>query len=255
VRGQVSVTLVAEQHPRGITLQAVGTEFTNWGVQPSFIARTHCLDRSIDLWKPQREGEALPPGTHAFPFAIELPPTLPPSFDGLLTEIGYGLKAKVDLPRHVDLHAEAGFIVVATLPAVEDKPVHIEARDDTGRYMALDLPRTVYRLGQTIEGVVHLTRPREARARRLTVELLSRERGNAQGVWTDYVEREADVRIELEHVVEDSAYPFTFKLPDSAAPTYSGEHSELSWRVVARLDAPRSPDLIAEAGIVVGEVG
>ncbi len=254
VRGRVVFTLAGEQHPRSVSLHAVGTEFTNWGAEPTYIARTHPLDRTVDLWRPAREGEALPAGTHTFPFAIDLPTDLPPSFDGLLTEIGYGLRAKVDLPMHVDKHADAGFIVLAAAPPLADEPVSSQTHDESGRQLTLELPKSAYLLGEFIGGTLRIVRPPSAgRSRRLIIELLSRERGSAQGVWTEYVEREADFRVELEHVVEDVAYPFAFKVPDSAAPSFRGEHSELTWHVAARLDVARAHDLVAEVEVTVTE--
>jgi len=253
VRGRLVLTLSSEQHPRSITLHAVGTEFTNWGTQPSYIARTHPLDQAIEVWKAAAESSALPAGTHAFRFEIVLPPYLPPSFDGMLTEIGYGIRAKVDLPRHVDMHAEAGFVVLASVPAVVDPPAPVEAHDASGREIKLVLPRSVYRLGETVEGTARVIRAGEGRARRLTIELLSRERGGAQGIWAEDVEREAESRVELEHVAGDMTYPFTFKVPDWAVPTFRGEHSALTWHVRARLDVARMPDLIAEVEVTIVE--
>lgn len=253
VRGQVVLASEGELHPRGVSLHAIGTEFTNWGTQPAYIARTHSLDQHVELWTPAREGEPLAAGTYTFPFAIDLPPDAPPSFDGLLTEIGYGLRAKVDLPRHIDLHAETGFIVLAAAPVGEDKAIQVEAHDESGRRIQLSLPRSVVRLGDTLEGVLRITRPGEGRSQRVIVELLSRERGSAQGVWTEYVDREADLRIELEHVQADSSYPFAFKVPDSAAPTFSGAHSELSWHVGARLVVAHAPDVVIGATLTVVE--
>jgi hypothetical protein len=253
VRGRLALTLASEQHPRRISLHAIGTEFTHWGAQPAYIARTHPLDRIVDLWRPAREGESLPAGAHTYPFEIALPPNLPPSFDGVLTEIGYGLKAKVDLPFHVDLRAEIGLIVLAQVPAIAEPTAPVTAHDESGRQIGLELPRSVYRLGETIRGSVRIARPGAGRSRRLVIELLSRERGSAQGIWAEDVEREADSRVELEHVAEDSSYPFAFKVPDSAAPTFQGEHSELNWHVRARLDVARSHDLIAEVKVTIVE--
>jgi len=253
LRGQVVMNLAGEQHPRRISLHAIGTEFTNWGVQPAYIARTHPLDQTIDLWKPAREGESLPTGTHTYPFEIILPPNLPPSFNGVLTEIGYGLKAKVDLPMHIDMHAEAGFVVLAPVPALAEPPTPVTAHDESGRQIALELPRSVYRLGETIGGSMRIARPGAGRSRRLTVELISRERGSAQSIWAEDVEREADARVELEHVAEESTYPFTFKVPESAVPTFRGGHSELTWHVRARIDVARSQDLTAEIEVTIIE--
>jgi hypothetical protein len=247
------LALTTDQHARSASLHAIGTEFTNWGAQPTYIARTHPLDQTVELWKPAQEGELLRAGEYTFPFTIELPAGLPPSFDGLLTEIGYGLKAKVDLPMHVDWRAEVGFIVLATVPAGEDGPASAEAQDELGRRLVLELPRTVYRLGEAMSGSVRLSRPDGDRSRRLTVELISRERGHAQGVWTEYAEREADFRVELEHVGQDVTYPFAFKVPDSAAPSFQAEHSELAWHVSARLDVARAHDLVAEASVTIVE--
>ena len=248
------LSLDGEQHPRQITLRAIGTEFTNWGAEPAYIARTHVLDQTLELWKPAREGDALPAGAHAFPFAVELPPDLPPTFEGMLTEIGYGLRAKVDLPRHIDLHAEAGFIVLAIVQSPEDTPVAVDASDESGRAIALELPRSAYRLGDAVSGTVRVVRTGEGQARRLTMELLSKERGSAQGVWTEHVEREADVRIELTHATEGATYLFTFTIPDSAVPSFSGTHSSLAWHVSARLNVARAQDLVAETEIAVVEI-
>lgn len=253
VRGRVVLTLSGDCRSRGVVLNAIGTEATSWGAQPTYIARTRPLDRALDLWRPQRAEDALPAGAHDFPFAIELPADLPPSFEGILTEIGYGLKAKVDLPYHIDLHAEAGFLVMARAPSNEDAPASVEARDESSRRIVLELPRTVYRLGEAVSGVVRLARPIDDRSRRLTVEIQSRERGEAQGIRAEHVEREADVRIGLEHIAGDSEHPFTFRTPNSATPTFNGGHSELAWYVAARLDIPREPDLIVETKLVVTE--
>jgi len=253
VRGNLVLTLAAEQHPRGVSLHAIGTEFTNWGAEPVYIARTHPLDHTLEVWKPARDGDALPAGTHTFPFAIDLPADLPPSFDGLLTEIGYGLKAKVDLPMHIDMRAETGLIVLAAVPPLIDAPASIETHDEAGRQITLELPKSVYQLGETISGMLHVARSGAGRSRRLIVELLSRERGSAQGVWNEHIEREADLHVELEHVTEDAAYPFTFRVPDSAAPSFSGEHSELTWHVSARLDIARAPDVVVETTVIVVE--
>lgn len=253
VRGQVFVTLTDDPHPRSVTLQAIGVEYTNWGTQPTYIARTHALDQHIDLWRPAREGETLPAGAHTFPFAIDLPATLPPSFDGILTEIGYGLKVKVDLPRHIDLHAEAGFIVLAAT-SVGDKPAaSAEARDADGRQLRLELTQSVYRLGEAIGGTVSVAGLDAGGLRRVTVELVARERASAQGIWMEHVEREADLRVELEHVAADSMYTFQFRIPDSAMPAFTAEHSELAWYVTAQLNVARSPDLTVEAKIIVIE--
>lgn len=255
VRGTLVVTLDADHRPRGITLQAIGTEFTNWGAQPAYIARTHPLDQTLQIWKPAHDGEVLPSGRHEYLFAIDLPANLPPSFDGVLTEIGYGLKAKVDLPLHIDMHAEVGFIVLAPVPAIAEPPQPVMAHDDSGRHITLELPRSVYRLGETLSGVVRVARPGAGRSRRLTVELLSRERGSAQGIWAEDAEREADARIELEQVAEDTDYPFAFKLPESVVPTFRGQHSELIWQVRARLEVARAHDLIAEVEVTLVEPG
>lgn len=253
MRGRLVLTLATDQHPRRVSVHAIGTEFTHWGVEPAYIARTHPLDHLVEVWKPAQEGDALPAGVYTYPFAFDLPANLPPSFDGIVTEIGYGLKAKVDLPRHIDLHAEIGFVVLATAPALADKPVSSEAQDESGRQITLELPQSVYRLGEPINGMVRLVRPGAGRSRRLTVELFSRERGSAQGVWTEHVEREADLHIELEHVVEDITYPFTFTVPDSATAVFSGEHSELTWHVRAQLDVARAHDLVADVQVTVVE--
>jgi hypothetical protein len=253
VQGRLIVSVAGELHPRGVSLHAIGTEFTNWGAEPAYIARTHLLDQAIELWTPAHAGDALPPGEHTFPFAIELPSDLPPSFEGVLTEIGYGLRAKVDLPRHVDLHAEVGFGVLASALPAADSPARAQARDGSGRQITLELPKSVYQLGEMIGGAVRVERLDIGRARRLAIELLSRERGGAQGVWTEHVEREADFRVELEHVAEDATYPFTFRAPDSATPSFSGAHSELSWHVAARLDLARAQDLVAEVMVTVVE--
>ena len=253
VRGKVIAVFESDQHPRSVTLHAIGTEFTNWGTQPTYVARTHPLDQAIELWRPRPAAEVLRAGTHDFPFAIGLPARLPPTFDGMLTEIGYGLRAKVDLPRHVDLHAEKGFAVLAIVPALAEAPAPVTAHDTSGRELTLELPRSTHRLGQTFSGCVHLARPGEGRSRRLTLELLSCERGSAQGVWAEHVEREADLRVELEHVTDASTFSFSFQVPDSAMPTFCGDHCELTWRVAARLDVARGHDLVAEAEVIVVE--
>ena len=48
-------------------------------------------------------------------------------------------------------------------------------------------------------------------------------------------------------------YPFTFKVPDWAAPTFRGEHSALTWHVRARLEVARTHDLMAEVEVTIVE--
>lgn len=254
MRGKVILTVEKELHPRGISLHAIGTEFTNWGTHPEYIIRTHPLDDMYDIWKPKRDSNVLAVGQHQYPFAIKLPSSLPPSFDGMLTEIGYGLQVKVDLPRRFDLHARTSLVVLCSNEDRGDDGVAVKTQDDTGRQLELKLPKSVYRLGESISGVVRIARASAGRSVRLVVEMLSRERGSAQGVWTEYVNREADFRVELQHIDEDeSECPFLFRIPNLGAPSFAGMHSELSWNIGARLEVFREHDLAVEARVVVVE--
>ncbi|PVD19350.1 hypothetical protein C0Q70_19837 [Pomacea canaliculata] len=66
------------------------------------------------------ESECMSAGVHSFPFSMELPLNLPPSFEGDYGYIRYWAKATMDRPWKFDHHTKRAFTVISNLDLNEE---------------------------------------------------------------------------------------------------------------------------------------
>lgn len=63
----------------------------------------------------EESSDSMPAGAHMFPFSFDLPPGLPPSFEGDYGYIRYWAKATIDRPWMFDQHTKQAFTVISNL--------------------------------------------------------------------------------------------------------------------------------------------
>ena len=74
------------------------------------------------------EQNNLPPGLHKFPFQIQLPLDLPPSFEGAYGFIRYTTKATIDVPWKFDHHTKRAFTVIPELDLKQEPDIGVGQR-------------------------------------------------------------------------------------------------------------------------------
>ncbi|BFY98822.1 hypothetical protein BsWGS_01862 [Bradybaena similaris] len=94
----------------------------------------------FQLWPQDNNSEdannPLPAGQHTFPFQLQLPQDLPPSFEGAYGYIRYWAKATIDKPWKIDQHTKRAFTVIPSLdlngqPDIEE-PIQYRGELRTG---------------------------------------------------------------------------------------------------------------------------
>ncbi|XP_059157072.1 arrestin domain-containing protein 17-like [Physella acuta] len=80
-----------------------------------FIFRDNPIVLNTPLDESQEESRILGAGQHTFPFQLQLPNDLPPSFEGAYGYIRYWAKATIDKPWKFDHHTKRAFTIIPNL--------------------------------------------------------------------------------------------------------------------------------------------
>lgn len=76
----------------------------------------------------------LPAGQHTFPFQLQLPQDLPPSFEGAYGYIRYWAKATIDKPWKFDQHTKRAFTVIPSLDLNQQPDIEVRQLCGLGNY-------------------------------------------------------------------------------------------------------------------------
>jgi sporulation-control protein spo0M len=252
VRGTLHLTARTDLRPRGVVVHAFGEEVTMLGLNTLMTQRSHPFDLSFNLWSPTAHKDRLPTGEYDFPFEFTLPAALPPTFNGEFTRIVYVIEGKVDLPLHTDIRHEVALHILPAPLAEADKPLRATARSPHGVTLELALNASGYYPGDHVQGTLQVTSVESITLTAATVEIVSRERGEARE-FTDHFDK-VRVRAEIDpaHLIGGQPFPIDLPIPADADPSFVGQHSAKSRLVRARIDYANAPALIVEAPIVLG---
>lgn len=252
VRGTVYVSVQSDLRPRGVVVHAFGEEVTTLGPNTLMTQRSYPFDLSFNLWSPTAHNDKLPKGEYDFPFDFALPVTLPPSFNGEFTRIVYLLDAKVDLALHADIRHEQVLHVLPVPLNNAAEPVSASAHLPQGVQLELALTASGFYPGDHVLGTLGVTGGGQASITAASVELISRETGEAHE-FTDHFDK-VRVRVEIDpaRLAGGQPFPIDLPLPEDVDPSFEGQHSAKSRLVRARIDCANAPAVIAEATIRVG---
>ena len=252
MRGSVQLTAKSELHPRGVTVRAYGKEATSLGMNAAMNALTHPFDLSFKVWSPTIESDTLLAGEHTFPFEFALPLMLPPTFDGELTTIDYRVEVKVNLPMHTDLHFEKPFIIGAPPLADSDKSIRATATSPRGLTLELNLKASGFYPDEHVTGELLVIGSGSETIRQATIDLVSREKGEAH----DFVDRTENMRVRVEidptQLRNSQPFPIDIPIPADAGPSFVGRHSSQTHLVRVQIDPGSGRPLTTEAPIRIG---
>ncbi|CAL1529234.1 unnamed protein product [Lymnaea stagnalis] len=132
VRGTVKLELRDAMKMRAVRMTCLGRAYVHWSEVENVghrggRQRVETVDYTADedyfqfrfqLWPKENapeEANSLGPGQHTFPFQLQLPTDLPPSFEGAYGYIRYWAKATIDKPWKFDHHTKRAFTVIPNL--------------------------------------------------------------------------------------------------------------------------------------------
>ncbi len=250
VRGTIHVTVQHDVRPRNVLLHVFGEEVTTLGPNTLMTQHSHPFDLSFNLWSPTAHQDKLPKGDYDFPIEFALPSVLPPSFNGEFTRIVYLIEAKVDLPLQADIRCEQALHILPPPLSKTGQPISATAQAAQGAKLELTLSDNGFYPGDEVQGTVCVSGTAHVTA--ATVELVSREKGEARE-FSDHFDK-VRVRIEIDPAQLNGGQPFpiTIPIPADADPSFVAQHSAKSRLVRARIESPDFSPLIAEAVINVG---
>ncbi len=252
VHGRVHLTVQSDVRPRGVMLRAFGEEVTTLGPNTLMTQHSHPFDLTFNLWSPTAHEDRLLKGEHDFAFEFALPTPLPPSFNGEFTRIVYLIEAKVDLALHADIRCEQTLHILPAPLTGADQPVSASAVSPQGVRLELALNASGFYPGDHVQGTLRATGTDQLSLTAATVELISREKGEARE-FTDHFDK-VRVRVEIDpaQLIGGQPFPIDLPIPEDADPSFVAQHSAKSRLVRARIDCAHAPTVIAEAVIRVG---
>jgi hypothetical protein len=253
LRGACVIVTRAALRTRAVTLHIIGDEITTLGPNVLMTEHTHPYQLAYPLWSASIEQDQLPAGEHTFTFTTALPPGLPPTFNGELTKIAYRIEVKIDRALLPDLRAERPVTIRVPLLIDLDKPVRASASLRDGLTLELALAAGGCYPGDHVTGTLQLIGRPAAEITAVTVEIASREKGQARE-FADHVEH-VRVRAEIDpaQLAGGQPYPIDLPLPDDADPSFVAQHSAKSRYVRARVTLADGRALLAETVIRVGQ--
>jgi hypothetical protein len=252
VRGTVHVSARSDLRLRGVVVHAFGEEVTTLGPNTLMTQRSYPFDLSFNLWLPAAADDKLPKGEYDFPFEFALPVSLPPSFNGEFTRIVYLLEAKVDLPLHADIRHEQALHILPAPLVNADEPAGASARSPQGLQLELALAASGFYPGDHVPGTLRVTGGGESPITAASVELISRETGEAHEFADHFDKVRVRAEIDPARLTGGQPFPIDLPLPEDADPSFVGQHSTKSRLVRAKIACANTPALIAEVTICVG---
>lgn len=131
VSGRLYIELDAEMNMREIRLKFKGAANVYWTesrttgtgskaetVTDSYSAHETYFEQRVPVFGKgvgMGSENSLPPGEHFFPFSLQLPPTLPSSFEGGVGYVRYTIKGTIDKPWKFDHDTKRPFTVTSLL--------------------------------------------------------------------------------------------------------------------------------------------
>ena len=168
-----------------------------------------------------------------------LPQEAPPTVRGGVVNIGWWLKASVDVVKRRDLHQEAELFVSRPEPArvegVGSKAMaQVESTFDQGA-MSLALPSAPVRAGDVVSGTFRLQMREALAPRQVRIELERSELAGDHG-WTGVIDQQ---------VLEDNPdleaggrreWRYRLRVPQGPWPSIQTNRSQVEWRVRGIVD-------------------
>jgi hypothetical protein len=208
------------------------------------------------------EARTLSPGTTRYPFELELPAGLPPSYSGRRANVEYTLRATAPIAWWPD--ARSSFRVVVTPAPVEARSAtpRLYASDPGGprgreRHLECSLSDDAVFPGQPLRGSVALFNVAFHKYRELQLSFVATERA-----FTKHLRRSSSTqrarlttRIPLANPAEGAAIPFSLVLPEGALPSVESELWSYSWELEVRAEIPWARDLVLGVPLTVLPLG
>lgn len=205
----------------------------------SFINKT---DESITITK----------GKHELPFEFVIPNNSLESYSGKNAWIKYEVKATIDKKLKGDINESISFDVVGTgtefTNVSSSNPMLISDRNSKGFEVKLEVEKSIYKIGDKINGRVILQNYDE-KIRGIEVILTATERATASGRTELSIIEEYNHKLNYDK--ENESLPFEIHIPQRVPKSYRGRYSELYWTIKAKVDIPMSSDLNALSKIEI----
>lgn len=188
-------------------------------------------------------GRMLSPGEHVYPFSIQLPTSLPPSYNGKAGRISYVLTARASFPVGRPARAQAEVLMRCPPRQHRAAPAAVTYPNSSGAVHAnevsvsLQLPKRSARLGGIVSGTFRVNNPRRALIREAVIELENCEWVRLAG------EKEMSRNAAGRHVArpevgdaEVFAGEFSLEVPSDAPPSVEGTTISVIWLLRMKLD-------------------
>ena len=217
------------------------------------------LESWADTWScmlGRRRHPVLQPGEYTYPFAVDLPTDLLPSYIGGACEVRYYLTAYADRPRPIGSRRPSVCKEITILPLpVEGVPV---SRTEPGLPSATDVvvkvsvDSNVAASGGELWVRYHVTNPEGRAIRGLQGSLFQIERtrrGESKSETT------AEVAGRFEPFKEESAYEqqgeFALALPEDAPPSFEGQYATVAYELRVSAQVAWAVDVEAKLEVKV----
>ncbi|KAL5022520.1 hypothetical protein ScPMuIL_001675 [Solemya velum] len=189
VCGNVVVKLIKPMKMRSITIMFEGRGKSYWEVRSGrnttkYRANETYITKVVPLYGPYSEGTVHPEGYHVYPFSVQLPATVPSSFEGRRGYVRYFCKATIDRPWKFDSHAKRAFTVIRPLNLNEildpnPVPVVLQCEEaiegcccDNGSVVAeLSLNKMGYVPGEPLIYTIKIDNKSETEIKEISLEL------------------------------------------------------------------------------------
>jgi hypothetical protein len=205
------------------------------------------------LAEPHGKG-TLPEGVSEMRCAFDLPPELPPSYDGHRAHIDYNITVEVSVPWWRD--ARACFELPVAHPPRKargrGRSLHSTAPDGPTSdepHVEFSLNETHLLPGDTLRGELALGNVGYNRYRRARLALVGSERLGQGGAWS--AAWRYQIELDVSKAAEGEPVAFAMKLPDALAPTFETQLLALEWRFEVEIECSWKKNLVAQVPMLI----